>query len=130
MAHASAALSRLLGTWASADGNDLLCFVHVDAASLRGTYVHFCEGRRPGRRVRFDVIHEDPKGERLVIRQWSEDMKSVRAGTSGATGALDASIYIPLHGTSLTWIDIEGGKPVLKVHHRVSDAPARIGGSS
>lgn len=121
---ASAALSRLVGKWTSADGKDLLCFVHVDAASLRGTYVHFPEGRRPGQRVRFEIIHEDPKGERLVIRQWSEDLKGAQAGTSGPTGALDASIYIPLRGRSLTWIDIQEGKPVLKVHHRVDDSAA------
>ena len=124
----SAALSRLLGSWASEDGRDLLCFVRVDGSSRTGTYVHFPQRRRPGRRVRFDIIHEDPAGERLVIKQWVKDAPGAKdEPTSRSEQAQDATLYIPTHGRTLTWIDIRGGKPVMKVHHRVKDASGRVG---
>ena len=122
--HGSAVLPRLHGNWASADKGHLLCFVHVDPDSLSGTYVQFPEGCPPGRRVRFEVIHEDPKGDRLIIKRWTEDLKGGKIGTSDGTGALDVSIYIPPGGKSLTWIEIRDGRPVLKVYERVDDSAA------
>jgi hypothetical protein len=124
--HHSAALSRLVGNWASEDGSDVLSFIHVDSGSLSGTYVYFADCRRPGRRVQFDVLHEDPKGERLVIRQWSENPDGARAEMPGAKNGVDATIYIPLQGRTFTWIDIQEGEPVMKVHHRLDKAPALI----
>jgi hypothetical protein len=122
--HQLAVLPRLHGKWASADKGHLLCFVHVDPTSLSGTYVQFPEGSPPGQRVRFEVIHEDPKGDRLIIKQCSEDLKGGETGISDAAGALDVSIYIPLHGRSLTWIEIREGRPVMKVYERVDDSAA------
>jgi hypothetical protein len=120
----SVALPRLPGKWASADKGHLLCFVHVDPIAMSGTYVQFPEGCPPGRRVRFEVIHEDPKGDRLIIKRWSEDLKGAKTRASNGTGALDVSIYIPPGGHSLTWIEIREGRPVLKVHERVDDSAA------
>ena len=120
----SVALPRLLGKWMSTDKGHLLCFVHVDPDSLSGTYVQFPRGCRPGWRVRFEVIHEEPEGDRLIIKQWSEDLKGVKLEPSDGTSALDVSIYIPPGGQSLTWIEIQGGRPVLKVYERVDDSAA------
>jgi hypothetical protein len=108
----------------SADRGHLLCFVHVDPDSLSGTYVQFPEGCPPGQRVRFDVIHEDPKGDRLIIKRSGEDLTGGNIGVSDATDALDVSIYIPLNGRSLKWIEIREGRPVLKVYERVDDSAA------
>ena len=117
--HQGTALSRLSGQWVSEDGKDRLHFGHIDAVSRRGTYVHFSQNRRPGDLVWFDVIHKDPKGEKLVIRLWSEHPDVAKANISPATGISEPTLYVPLHGGSLTWIDIEEGKPIFNVYHRV-----------
>lgn len=122
--HQSGALSRLPGRWVSEDGKDRLYFGHIDAVSRRGTYVHFFQNRRPGDLVWFDVIHEDPRGEKLVIRLWSEPPDVAKANLSHKTGISEPTLYLPLRGGSLTWIDIQEGKPILNVYHRVNDAPA------
>ena len=117
-----AALSRLSGLWLSESDEDRLYFGHIDAASRRGTYVHFVGGRHPGKRMRFEVIHADPRGEQLVVRQWGEPPTGAKAQGSPAGSGVEASIHIPLAGRSLTWIDMEGDRPVLKVYHRVVKA--------
>jgi len=121
--HQSTALSRLLGHWVSEEGGDRLYFVHIDAASRMGTYVQFSQNRRPGCRVWFDVIHEDSKGEQLIIRRWSEPADGSKANRSPAAAGSEATVYIPRHGASLTWIDIQGGSPTLKVYHRLDSSP-------
>ena len=122
--HQSGALSRLPGQWVSEDGKDRLYFGHIDAVSRRGTYVRFFQDRRPGDLFWFDVIHEDPREEKLVIRLWSEHPDGAKANVSHETGSSGPTLYIPQQGGSLTWIDIEEGKPVLNVYRRVDDAPA------
>ena len=120
----STALSQLPGQWLREDGQDRLYFGHIDAVSLRSTYVHFSQNRRPGDLVWFDVIHIDPGGEKLVVRLWSEPPDGAKANMTHATGISEATLYIPLNGNSLTWIDIQGGKPILNVYHRVNETPA------
>jgi len=120
----SSVLAQLPGQWLREDGKDRLYFGHVDPVSLRSTYVHFHQNRRPGDLVWFDVIHADPREEKLVVRLWSEPPTGEKANISHATGISEATLYIPLHGKSLTWIDIQGGKPILNVYHRVNEPPA------
>lgn len=122
--HQSMALSHLPGQWVSEDGKDQLYFGHIDAVSRRGTYVHFFQNRRPGDLVWFDVIHVDPRGEKVVLRLWSEHPDVAKANISHETGISEPTLYLPLHGGSLTWIDIQEGKPLLNVYHRVNDASA------
>jgi hypothetical protein len=122
----SGAVSRLLGDWKAKDGEDLLCFVHVDTVSLTGTYVYFPQGHPPGRRVRFKVLHEDPKRERLIIKRWDGDLTRAEHNTLGRTRASDATIYIPTGGRSLTWINVEAGNPVLTVYNQVIDTQGKI----
>ena len=81
--HQSGALSRLPGQWVSEDGKDRLYFGHIDAVSRRGTYVRFFQDRRPGDLFWFDVIHEDPREEKLVIRL-CEGQRLPRDGKFGA----------------------------------------------
>jgi len=105
------AVSRLLGSWVSEDGADRLTFTHVDPVSLEGSGVQFSGNRRPGDRFSFDITHEDVRGEQINIRPWRE----------GSGHAPEVSLYIPANGRALTWIGIEGGKPIFRVYRRVDD---------
>lgn len=118
------ALSRLPGLWVSEDGKDQLYFGRLDTASRRGTCVHFSGNRRPGDRFWFDVTHEGPRGEQLVISPWRKHLEGAEAHISPATDVSEATIYIPLQGGALTWIDIQGGRPIFKVYRRVNDRSA------
>lgn len=124
LAHSSAALkdrgalsaqagatSRLPGSWLSENGTERLTFSHVDPVSLRGSGVYFPERGRPGERFWFDVTHEDVRGEQVNIRPCRED--------SGQGS--EVTIYMPANGGSLTWIDIESGRPIFKVYRRAED---------
>ena len=116
----STVLLRLPGSWRSEDGRDELYVSHVDEASQMGTYFRFSENRRPGDCVRFVVLHDDPKQDQLVIRQWRVLSGMSHAGISTVAEG-EATLRIPLHGESLTWTDSHGGRPVLKVYHRAGD---------
>jgi hypothetical protein len=105
------AVSRLLGSWMSEDGAGRLTFTHVDPVSLEGSGVQFSGNQRPGDRFCFDIMHEDVRGEQINIRPWRE----------GAGHAPEVSLYIPVDGGTLTWIAIEGGKPIFRVYRRVDD---------
>lgn len=119
----STMLSRLPGSWESEDGRDQLYVGHVDEVSQMGTYIRFSENRRPGDYVRFAVVHEDPEGEQLIIRQWKVLSGTPQTGVSTAAEG-EATLRIPLHGESLTWINAPGTRPVLKVYRRVADTSA------
>jgi hypothetical protein len=117
--HGSVVLSRLSGQWIKGRGSDLLCFIHVDEVAQRGTYVYFPEGRRPGSCVRFDVVDEDVEEMQVIIRPRSEPSQGA---ADRPTAASEATIHIPEHGRSLTWIEIHDGVPCLEVYNRVEDA--------
>jgi hypothetical protein len=111
LAPRTGAVSRLPGSWISENGLERLTFTQIDPVSLRGSGVRFPERGRPGDRFWFDVTHEDVRGEQVDIRPWRED--------SGQGS--EVTIYIPANGGSLTWIDIETGRPIFKVYRRAED---------
>jgi hypothetical protein len=115
----SAILSRLSGQWIRGRGSDLLCFIHMDEVAQRGTYVYFPGGRRPGLCVRFDIVDEDVEEKQVIIRPRSEPSQGA---TARPTVTSEATIHIPEHGKSLTWIEIHNGVPRLEVYNRVEDA--------
>jgi len=73
--------------------------------------VHFSGHGRPGDRFGFDVTHEDLKGEQVDIRPWRDD----------SSQSAEVTIYIPANGGSLTWIDVDGGRPIFKIYRRAED---------
>lgn len=125
----SSVTARLPGRWTSDNGQDCLVFGAVDAISHRGTYVHLTDGRRAGESVRFAVISENRGGEQLIIRPLLEEADETGADLSNANGPSDVTLYIPVHGRTLTWIDTREGKPLLKAYHRIGSASASTGGA-
>lgn len=118
--HGSPALSRLLGSWLSDDGRDRLYFNHVNSVSRTGTYTRFFEEHGVARHMRFTVIYEDPKREQFVFRQRTERSDVPEEGDAIADG-WDTALHIRLHGESLTWIDIDGDNPIVKVYRRAKN---------
>ena len=115
----STLLSRLRGEWLK--GADRLCFIHVDESSRSGTYVYFPKGQRPGYCVRFEVVSEDAAEEQVIIRPLSETASGGQDNGAQAVTVSEATLYIPAHGASLTWIEIHGGSPILEVYNHVDD---------
>jgi hypothetical protein len=121
----SALLPRLRGEWVK--GTDRLCFIYVDEASRCGTYVYFPEGRRPGYCVRFDVVGEDVEEEQLIIRPRSETAGGGPSNAGQGVRVSEATLHISEEGTSLTWIEIHDGAPILEVYDRVDDTSGKAG---
>lgn len=119
--YSPAVVSRLLGRWTSDDGNDTLYFVRIDAREGVGEYTHVFPGARSGQRLYFDVIHTDPRGEQLVIRQWQARTAEEEIDDPLPRVAWESTIHVPLQGHLLTWIDFRTGDPILKVYHEVMD---------
>jgi hypothetical protein len=119
----SGLMPRLRGEWVK--GADRLCFIYVDEASRSGTYVYFPEGRRPGHCVRFDVVGEDVEEEQLIIRPRSETTSRGASNAGQGVRVSEATLHISEEGTSLTWIEIHEGAPILEVYNRVDDTPGQ-----
>jgi hypothetical protein len=121
----SGALSGLHGVWLSDDGHDRLHVNRVDPIMRTGSYVHVTKGHRAGRVMRFSVIYEDPKREQFVLRQWEESSAASKTDDATVADGWDTALHIRLHGESLTWIDINGDDPIVKVYRRAGNPSIR-----
>ncbi len=119
--HPSTALSRLSGRWRSENGDDTLYFGPIDAAGQRGEYVYVRASDRSNQRFGFRVIHTDPRGEQLVLRQWQSRRGVAETEETSSQETWETTVYIPRRGRSLTWIDFRTGKPMLKVYRRMGN---------
>ncbi|MGE5293966.1 MAG: hypothetical protein ACM3VT_03995 [Solirubrobacterales bacterium] len=110
----SSPYSWLGGHWISASSGDMLTFCYMNAAAGRGAYT---QARRDGTRsrvVRFQIVHDDTKGGRLVLRESSESADSATPRADGS----DAILYVTKNGDSVTRVAPSGGTAVITAYHR------------
>lgn len=116
---ASKTLSRLRGYWTSQDGHQRIHFDRTESNSGSGTYMDCRQGKWLGTRFWFDVVDEDLQNQQLVIRLWEDRSTTSKSKVSLTAGVLRVTLHLDPQGNRLTWIEVEGDSPILKVYRRV-----------
>jgi hypothetical protein len=116
--------SRLVGHWKNFDGNGEVYYNIIDSSLKVGTkrlrnepYGNF------GPPIRFKIVHEEPSGDHLVIREYNDALLKLGAELGIDTRKSDITICVPKQGQSMSqeYIFCSGGSNTLQVYRYVDD---------
>jgi len=114
--------SRLVGLWKNVDYNGEVYYSLIDPELRIGTYrLRNTSNVNFGPPIRFKILNEERSGDKLIIREFNDNLLKLGARIGIDVRMSDITCCIPKHGRSMTKEYTFGGEPILSVYRYVGD---------
>jgi hypothetical protein len=97
----------------------------VDPLSGLGKYTLVSRKGGPSGEIHFEVVHQEPAGDRITIRAIDGGANGSTARAGHGADRSEATLYIDKQNGSLVWADVHQGKPAVVVYQRAGKNPLR-----